>query len=65
MSDCPPSLRIECYPCKAPIGVPCAGDGSVCASRVTRALLGVGNAPPDSLEAALEDFCRRAPKDGN
>lgn len=42
----PATLSIQCNPCRASIGVPCRGDGSVCANRITRALMiGAGVAP--------------------
>ena len=31
-------LTLECYRCRAPIGIPCAPDGTCCAHRITRAL---------------------------
>lgn len=44
-----PPLSIECYRCRASIGVPCDASGGVCANRVTRALMiGCGVAPEDA-----------------
>ena len=42
-----PPLSIQCNPCRASIGVPCRGDGSVCANRITRALMVHAGIAPD------------------
>lgn len=49
-----PPLSIQCNPCRASIGVPCRGDGSVCANRVTRALMIHAGIAPDVRTAAID-----------
>lgn len=48
-------LSIECYPCRASIGVPCTGSGTVCANRIARALfINAGIVPPEYRTAAID-----------
>ena len=48
-------LSIECYPCRASIGVPCEPNGSTCANRIARALfINAGIVPPEVRTAAID-----------